>query len=231
MPVSNRIAAENSRIPMTAVPTQLSPLVAECGQSNRPVDDFPSELVTTRGTVSLAAFKRNADVTARSSIIQGIWILIGSPLLAHRGLPFSGWRVWLLHLFGAQIGTGVNIKRGFRVRYPWKLKVGNNCWIGEECWMDNWEEIAIANDVCISQNAYLCTGNHDWTHPAFAMHAKSITVRDGAWIASKCVIAPGVTIGVNGIACIGSVVLKDIPDGEIHSGNPACFRLHREIHA
>ncbi len=231
MPIPNRIAAGTGSIPVTAAPMQSSPLMAECEQTNRPVADFSLQPVPTHGTVSLAAFKRNADLIGRSRIVQAVWILVGSPLLAHRALPFSGWRVRLLHLFGAQIGTGVNIKPGFRVRYPWKLKIGNNCWIGEECWMDNWAEIAIANDVCISQNAYLCTGNHDWTDPAFVMHAKGITVRSGAWIASKCVIAPGVTIGVNGIASIGSVVVKDIPDGEIHSGNPASFRLHRKIHA
>jgi putative colanic acid biosynthesis acetyltransferase WcaF len=115
----------------------------------------------------------------------------------------------------------VRIKTGVRVKYPWKLEVGDNSWIGEDCWIDNMAEVILGRNVCLSQACYLCTGNHDWKDPAFAMFATRIILEDGCWVASRCTIGPGVTIGQNAIAAIGSVVSKSIPPSEIHGGNPA----------
>ena len=49
-------------------------------------------------------------------------------------------------------------------------------------------------------------------------------VKEGAIIAAGCMIKPGVTIGRNSILGMGSVLTKDIPDGEIWFGNPAVYR-------
>src|SRR4051794_9111594 len=47
----------------------------------------------------------------------------------------SGLRVWVLRRFGARIGTGVIYRPRTRVRFPWKLTVGDDCWIGEGVWI------------------------------------------------------------------------------------------------
>jgi putative colanic acid biosynthesis acetyltransferase WcaF len=40
-------------------------------------------------------------------LAQTLWFCFGSPLLAARWLPGSGWRAWLLlRAFGARIGPG-----------------------------------------------------------------------------------------------------------------------------
>jgi acetyltransferase-like isoleucine patch superfamily enzyme len=43
-------------------------------------------------------------------------------------------------------------------------------------------------------------------------------------VASRCALGPGVRIGRNAIAAIGSVVCNSIPPNQIHAGNPASFR-------
>lgn len=51
--------------------------------------------------------------------------------------------------------------------------------------------------------------------------AKSIYIEDGAFIGGNSIILKGVKIGKNSVVGAGSVVTRDIPDGEIWAGNPA----------
>ena len=169
----------------------------------------------------------------RSKAWQLAWFLIGLPLLRSSLIPSSGLRVWLLRRFGAEIGEGVVIKPGVRVKYPWHLRVGKDCWIGEDCWIDNLTTVRIGNDVCLSQGAYLCTGNHNWSDLAFGLIIEPILIQNGAWVGAKAFLAPGVVLGDCAIAAAGSVVTQNIPDFKIHAGNPAVFvrnRLIGELH-
>jgi putative colanic acid biosynthesis acetyltransferase WcaF len=86
----------------------------------------------------------------------------------------SGLKVSILKLFGAKIGQGVRIKPGVRVKFPWELDIGDHVSIGEGVWLDNLAKISIADHGCISQDAYLCTGNHDWPEPQFTLIAWEI---------------------------------------------------------
>jgi putative colanic acid biosynthesis acetyltransferase WcaF len=53
-------------------------------------------------------------------------------------IPFpSGFKVMLLRLFGTRVGTGVVIKPKVRIKNPWRLMMGNYCWVGEGVWIDN----------------------------------------------------------------------------------------------
>ena len=97
-----------------------------------------------------------------------VWIVL-SGLLVASWLPGSGWRTFLLRLFGARIGQGVVIKPHVSIKFPWRLIVGNHVWIGERVWIDNLAEVAIGSNSCISQGAYLCTGSHDWSDSRFGL--------------------------------------------------------------
>ena len=76
-------------------------------------------------------------------------------------------KIVILRLFGAKVGTGVVIKPNVSIKYPWFLKVGNNCWIGESVWIYNFALVTIGNNVCLSQDSYLLTGNHDYKKETF----------------------------------------------------------------
>jgi putative colanic acid biosynthesis acetyltransferase WcaF len=156
-----------------------------------------------------------------------LWFFLGQPLLRSKINPLSLARRALLRAFGAQIGDNVVIKPGVEVKYPWHLRVGKNSWIGENVWIDNLGDVSIGTNACVSQGAYLCTGNHNWSDPSFGLIIKPILVGDGAWVGAKSVIGPGVEIGECAIAGVGSVVSKDIPAFEIHAGNPARFTRRR----
>ena len=179
--------------------------------------------------VDLSQYQNKEFHPGRSFPVRLAWFLFGLPLLRCSLIPSSAFRRFLLRAFGAKIGDGVVMQQHFCVKYPWNLSVGNNSWFGEECWIDNLVPVSIGNNVCISQGAYLCTGNHDWSDPAFGLIVRPIRLEDGAWVGARSSLAPGVVIGECAIVSLGSVVNKNVPPYEIHSGNPARFVRNRDF--
>jgi putative colanic acid biosynthesis acetyltransferase WcaF len=144
--------------------------------------------------------------------------------------------VTVIALFGSAVvllasntPSAAVIKPGFRVKFPWKLRAGRHCWFGEDSWIDNLAPVTLGNHVCISQGVYLCTGNHDWSDSAFGLITRPICIEDGAWIAARASLGPGVMVGKCAVAGFGAVVTASIPSYEIHGGNPARFLRRREI--
>ena len=150
-----------------------------------------------------------------------VWMLLGQSLFSSKWLPSSGLRVSLLRAFGARIGAGVVIKPAVKVKYPWHLEVGDDCWIGEECWIDNLTTVRLGRNACVSQGAYLCTGNHDWSDPRFGLRVEPIQLGEGAWAGARCILMPGTMLGDYAVVAAGSVAKGSVPDFEIFAGNPA----------
>lgn len=171
--------------------------------------------------VDLADYQNRSYSPNRSKWIQAAWFFAGLPLLRCSILPFSSVRRFLLRLFGAHIGVGVVIKPGVRVKYPWLFAVGDHTWLGEDCWVDNLVQVTVGKNACLSQGAYLCTGNHDWSDIHFGLIVKPIAIHDGAWVGAHAIVAPGVTLGQCSILTAGSVASSDIPPFHIYTGNPA----------
>lgn len=152
---------------------------------------------------------------------QLLWYFIGHPILASYWLPMSWLKVGTLRLFGAKIGKKVRIKPGVKVKFPWRLQVGDYVWIGEDTWIDNLALVELQSHVCISQGVFFCTGNHDWSHPNFALKIASIHIEEGCWIAAKAMVGPGVRARKASVLCIGSVATEDLDEMTIYAGNPA----------
>ena len=160
---------------------------------------------------------------------QILWYFLGEPLFRSHWLPFSAFKVWILRCFGAQIGQQVRIKPGVRVKFPWRLSVGDYVWIGENTWFDNLALIKIESHVCLSQDVYLCTGNHDWSHPDFKLIPAAIHIEQDTWLAARTVVGPGVTVGRGAVLCLGSVTGRSLQPMTIYAGNPAQPVKQREF--
>ena len=133
-----------------------------------------------------------------------IWMVV-SALSVAGPLPGSAWRAAILRAFGAEIARGVVLKPGVRVKFPWRLSIGENSWIGERVWIDNLAEVRIGHDACVSQGAYLGTGNHDWTSPAFDLVTGEITIEDHCWIGAHARVAPGTHMEQGAVLGIGAL--------------------------
>lgn len=93
--------------------------------------------------------------------------------------------------------------------------------------MDCIDDIIIEKDVFSGHDIMILTGGHDYTK--FGEERKrqgtrgKIHIKEGAWLASRCIILGGVTIGKHAVIGAGSIVTKDVPDYQLWAGNPARF--------
>jgi putative colanic acid biosynthesis acetyltransferase WcaF len=152
---------------------------------------------------------------------QLAWYYLGSSLVSSYSIVGSGFKCWVLRCFGAQMGTGVRIKSGVKIKFPWRLVVGDFVWLGENCWIDNIALVTIESHVCVSQDVYLCTGNHDWSDPSFKLLDRPIALEEGCWLAARAVVGPGVTVGRGAVLGLGAVTGRSLEPMTIYAGNPA----------
>jgi putative colanic acid biosynthesis acetyltransferase WcaF len=160
---------------------------------------------------------------------QACWYLVNATIFFHPIFVLSGFKIFLLRMFGAQIGKEVVIKPSVNIKYPWKLHIADHCWIGENVWIDNLADVIIGKNVCISQGAYLLTGNHDYRALHFDLVVKPIILEDGVWIGAKAVIAPGVTIASHAVLTAGSVATRNLLPYTVYQGNPAAPLRERNL--
>lgn len=163
--------------------------------------------------------------------VEALWYFLALPLLRSHLITSSWFRCRLLRLFGAKIGKGVYVKPGLRVKFPWYLEIGEHSWLGEDLWIDNLAYVKIEEHCCLSQGAYLCTGNHDWSSLTMRLTRRNITCKRGSWVGAKAIIGPGVVVGAGAVISTGAVATKSVPDMEVHAGNPAQFVRYRQLRA
>lgn len=158
-----------------------------------------------------------------------VWYFVNLCFLRSGWLPINGVKVFILRIFGAKVERNVIIKPHVNIKYPWKLSIGNNVWIGENVWIDNLGDVTIGDNVCISQGAMLLCGNHDYKSSSFDLRIGDITLEEGVWIGAKSVVCPGVTCCSHSVLSVNSVATRDLESYKIYQGNPAVFVREREI--
>ena len=164
-----------------------------------------------KGKLDLLSFDNSWFSPGKSLLVRIIWYTVNRVFI----------NSYLFRFFGAEIATGCVVKPKVNIKYPWKLKIGFNSWLGEEVWIDNLDEVTIGNNVCISQGTFLLCGNHDYKKSSFDLIISPITVKDGAWIGAKSIICPGAIIEENVVISLGSLLKGKTEKDMIYSGNPA----------
>lgn len=156
---------------------------------------------------------------------MGLWYLTNHLFINSYLLPFSAPKRGLLRLFGAKIGKGVVIKPKVNIKYPWRLRIDDQSWIGEGAWIDNLADVHIGAHCCVSQGALLLCGNHDYKQASFDLMVGEIKLEDGAWVGAKALVGPGVTLASHAVLSAGAVAYKDLETYAVYAGNPAvCVR-------
>jgi len=149
-----------------------------------------------------------------------LWMIMQSAIFC-TSMPGSAWRRGVLRMFGARIGKRVVIKPRVRIKFPWKLSIGDDSWLGEGTWIDNVGKVIIHDNVCISQGVYICTGSHDWTARNFDLVVKEVEINAHSWLCAYSSVAPGANVDVGAVLAFGSVANKPLSSWSIYGGNPA----------
>jgi putative colanic acid biosynthesis acetyltransferase WcaF len=187
---------------MTKRPSPTRRVPAQTGTAPTATDLPVLKLVQER---NLQSFTGAGYDKGRSKAWQVLWFAVMNIAFMKWWMPMR-YRPAILRAFGAQVGERVRIRQNVRVLWPWKLSIGDDCWIGEGVWLLNLEQITIEHDACISQEAFLCTGSHVHRDPAFGFDNAPIHIGAGAWIAARVTVLRGAHVRDGVVVGAGSVV-------------------------
>ena len=176
----------------------------------------------------LSKFNNDWYNPGRNMLVRFLWLIV-SELWVNSWLPFSGVKKICLKFFGAKIGKGVVIKPYVNVKYPWRLQIEDQVWIGEGVWIDNLGDVKIGSNVCISQGALLLCGNHDYKRSSFDLKVGDIELKHGVWVGARAIVTGGSLLNSHVVITSGSVFSGTSEDFTIYKGNPALPIKKREI--
>lgn len=143
--------------------------------------------------------------------------------------PANPWRLFWLRLFGAKVEGKPFVHQRARINIPWNLTLHEGACIGDRSNIYALGKIEIGAGAVVAQEAYICTGTHDFSDPELPLRTAKITVGEGAFIGARAFVLPGVMVGARAVVGACSVVTKDVGDGDIVAGNPASRRRRISI--
>jgi len=101
-----------------------------------------------------------------------------------------------------------------------ELIMGDRIFINTGAVILAYDRITFEDDVGIASEVFISDSDN---HPLAdrEMNQGPIHIGEGAWVATRAMIMPGVTIGARAVIAAGSVVTKDVPAETLVAGVPA----------
>lgn len=147
-----------------------------------------------------------------------VWGIFARPFPRSLG---SGWKRFLLRLFGAKIASTAVVHSSAKIYFPANLIMEEYSCLASEVNCYNVALIKIGANTTISQGTHLCTASHDITNALNPLIFAPIIIEDQAWIAADVFVAMGVTIRQGAVVGARTAVFKDVEPWMVVGGNPA----------
>jgi maltose O-acetyltransferase len=109
------------------------------------------------------------------------------------------------------------------------VSIGRRTVINRGCLLYTNGGLAIGDNVSIAAGVWLLTGTHDMDDPTFVDYYRPIVIEDHAWIGSRAMILPGVTIGRGAVVMAGAVVTQNVEPLAVVGGVPARKVRERQL--
>ena len=112
-------------------------------------------------------------------------------------------------------------------KYSPQVKIGNDVCIGSNFFVACIEGVTIEDNVLMSDRVFISDHIHGYENVTLPIIGQPLVpkgrvlIKQGAFIGINAVIMPGVTIGKNAVVGASSVIIHDIPDYAVATGNPA----------
>lgn len=135
--------------------------------------------------------------------------------------PFNGWRLIWLRAFGARILGRPFVHQRARIQIPWLVTLEDRVCVGDRANLYSLGQIVLEEGCIIAQEAYLCTGDHDLSREDKPLLTAPIRIGRHAFIGARAMVLMGVTVGARAVVGAAAVVTRDVPPGEVVTGNPA----------
>jgi acetyltransferase-like isoleucine patch superfamily enzyme len=137
-------------------------------------------------------------------------------------------RAWYRHVVGLSIGRQTSLLMGLRVVVRGRpradrpgIVIGDHTVVNAGCHLDGRGGLSIGDNVSISPGVWILTDEHDINDPRFPEVLAPVRIGDYAFVGSKAMILPGISVGRGAVIGAGAVVTKDVAPFEIVAGVPA----------
>jgi len=147
---------------------------------------------------------------------------------------FCRLRTELLRRAGMKIGRSSHVQGPIRITGEGNpceaISIGTYTLISGSLHCDIGAPLTIGSRVRIGHDVSLLTVDHRVGPEEMRSGERkfgAIDIGDGAWLASRVVVLPGIRIGAGAIVAAGSVVTRDVPPNTLNVGVPA--RVVRDL--
>ncbi len=135
--------------------------------------------------------------------------------------PFNAWRLFVLRLFGTTVEGVPFIHSRARVQVPWNLTLRHRSCLGDRSHAYSLGKITLGARCTVAQEAYLCTGTHDFEDSNLPLVLGDIEVGANAFIGARAFVLPNVSVGEGAIVGACAVVTRNVAANTTVVGNPA----------
>lgn len=150
-----------------------------------------------------------------------IWEFTWCILCSWTPKPLNFWRLFVLRIFGAKLTGTPFVHQRARIQIPWNLHMEHRACLGDRTNAYSLGVIEVCEAATVAQEAYLCTGSHDFTKSSLPLIVGKITIGANSFVGARAMVLPGVNIGEGAIVGAMSVVCKDVDANSVVAGNPA----------
>jgi acetyltransferase-like isoleucine patch superfamily enzyme len=141
---------------------------------------------------------------------------------------FTFRHLWYRVVLGIRIGNNAAVFMGTYVWFDGPrttrragVRIGRNSKINRKCTLDVRNGLTIGNNVSISPEVMVLGATDDVNDAGCGAVPGPVRIDDYAFIGTRAVIFPGVTVGRGAVIAAGSLVSKDVPPMTIVAGAPA----------
>ena len=136
-------------------------------------------------------------------------------------LPSQHLRNWGMRKMGINMSENVKFFGDFQVRNPKGITIEDGVSIGPKVLLDGRSGLTIKRNAVIAYDAIIWTLNHDYNDKQFCGKGAPVVIGAYAWICSRAIIMPGITVGEGAVVASGAIVTKDVAAYSIVGGVPA----------
>ena len=135
--------------------------------------------------------------------------------------PLNRWRLFWLSQFGCKIIGRPFVHQRARIQIPWHITLHDRVSIGDRANLYSLGEIEVGPRAVVAQEAYLCTGTHDFSDVDMPLQTSKITIEADVFLGARTFVLPGLRIGEGAVIGACSLVTKDVPPWSMWAGAPA----------
>lgn len=158
-------------------------------------------------------------------MIYGIKWLMSTEIIPK--MPSQTFRNWGLRKMGVNMSKNVKFYADFSVRSPKNLVIEDGVSIGPKVLLDARCGLTIRKNAVIAYDAIIWSLNHDYNDIHFCGKGAPVEIGAYAWVCSRSMILPGITIGEGAVVASGAIVTKDVEPWSVVAGIPAKVIGHR----